>query len=240
MSKLQSINIYSDEFAWYIKENIDMMGMIHATLLKKDETVIIRTSPHNNIYLDTCVFHNHYKDGKSRFYIDLEKKYYTCYGCNQAGNIITLVSEIYGISRDQTIEVLAVLLQIFNEKILNEHQVRILNEIKLEYVKKDEDYLKMCSEKLNYFKMRIYSLIKFYIDNNKKIDESRIANRLSISISIVNLAINELIKNDECEIAPKKYIEEMNFRNFLNGEGYQRVKKNNIDYEYENYDDLPF
>lgn len=84
----------------------------------------IKSRINNNFYCK-CFFHNN-SDFSLRIIED--KKIYCCYGCLEGGSIVSLVSNLYGISMDESIELLY--RYISNElDLLNKNQLDILKEL---------------------------------------------------------------------------------------------------------------
>ena len=79
MRKLGDIRLISEDIVARIKEANDIVDII-------SEDIILKRSGAN--YTGRCPFHN---EKTASFVVSPQKQIYKCFGCNEAGNVITYI-----------------------------------------------------------------------------------------------------------------------------------------------------
>ena len=168
-----------------MNSNLSILRIYYSICESNNLKKKIKARINNNYYCD-CVFH---RADDLPLRIVEEKKYWGCYGCGYSGSIITLISKFYGISIEESLELLHSYLTNKTDE-LNEKQINILKEMFRYYNSSDiDEIIKESRRKTEFLDKRIRKYIK---DNNIYLnEEEKISNRLCCSKKYVKKIISK-------------------------------------------------
>lgn len=184
---------YYNYFYEIMNSNLSILRMYISICESNQINKKIKARVNNNFYCD-CIFHNA-TDLPLRIAEDL--KAYACYGCGCSGTIVTLISKIYNIPKEESIELLHGYIN--NETNgLNKRQLNILKQIFQYYDSPTvEKLFEESQKKTELLNKRIKKYIK---DKDCYLgDEEKIANRLCCSKKYVKKFIPNTKKLDNDE-----------------------------------------